>query len=396
MAERGGDPRWAPLISLVGKANREQVQREIARAKEYLDRVESEHCPERALMVARNKESLAGHGLVIDLLRRAEGTRSCAPDLCRQWAEAAVERAAPLGSPGLSAQGWAEKANAERILEDYAKARASFDRAHEILQGDDGGLLSVRANVLSLEASLEDELGRRDEALACLEEALSCYRKLDMKGEEARVLVQRADVYSFKGLFRAALGDLGAVLRWIRDHPQDAPFKTTLAACHNFLAVLAEVALSTESEAERREALDDAFTELPAVRQLSRALRSPSWSARLRWVEGRLYLAEGWLGRAQAVLDQVVADCLELGLNATAAAVSLDLALVLARKRELGELRAVAGAACVVLEAAGLKPSAWAAQRLLLDCDLAEAETVIVGGLQRARCASLRRTPGIG
>jgi hypothetical protein len=161
------------------------------------------------------------------------------------------------------------------------------------------------------------------------------------------------------------------------------------------LLTLVEIALTAESEDDRRQAVEVAeqgLAELVSSDTSSSILERPKWKVRHLWLVGRLLAAKGQLREAEKVLDHCVAEALELGFPATAAVASLDLALVLARRGDLGELRAVAGAACVVLEAAGLKPDAWGAQSLLLDCDLAAAESVIVEGLQRAGGASLRRT----
>lgn len=384
MADRGGPPSRAPA---------EGTDREVARREEVrrrLDRYERRHGPQGALMAARN-QSLDQHALVMDLLHRAERDRTRDPVTCRQWAELAVEKAETLDSPALRAQAWAEKGNSERILEDFVEARASFDRAREILQDDDGGLLSVRGDVLSLQASLEHSLRRPHHALGCLEEAQGCYRILGSNRDLWKVKVKRANVFFYQGRLPTALDEAGAVLSNSLDDSAGVEKQTLLAASHVVVLTLVEVALTAASPADRRLALDVATEHLVHLSGLYRCCSEPVWRMRYRWIEGRLLAAKGRAEEAEEVLDRVVAQAIDQGFGATAAVASLDLALVLARRGRWERLREVARATCAALEAGGLKADARTVQRMLLDCDRAEAESLIIQGLQRAGSASLRR-----
>lgn len=364
------------------------------RAARRLDEVEHRSGPERALLVARNQRGLSGLGLVMELIRRAIRDRTLDPVTCRKWAEAAVQKAEGLGSLGLTARAWAEKGNAERILEDFAASQASFDQAMRLLEQEGGGTLPFRGDVLSLQGSLEHALRRPEQALACLDEALECYRALGTVEDEQEVLIKRANVRAYQGAFAQAIGDLILVTREALAQEADPPSDHLVASCHNILWILVEASLVADLESDRRLTLELACQGFARLTHLYESCSVPVWQIRHQWLFGRLLLAQGCFGHAERILDRAVAEFLDLKLPATAAVISLDLALALARKGDLGELRAVAGAACVVLEAAGLRPDAWAAQKLLLNCDLASAEEVIVRGLQRAGGASLRRTPG--
>ena len=380
----------ARLVRLVNQTL-EKTEREIAAVTARLRR---ESSPEHALLVARNREGLPRHALVIAALERAEAARLLDPRLCLEWAKLAVEKVETVPSPGLQAQAWAEKGNAERMLELFGRARASFDRAHEILEADDGGLVSVRADVLSLQSSLEHALRRPEVALRYLDQALSAYRALKMEPSIWRAKIKKANVLFSQGELLVALGEAQDAMRRIVTSTDGVDEPCLRSACHVALLTLVELALTAEDTWAKWSLLDQASRELENLAKDYMGGSTPLWRIRYRWVTGRLEAARGRDHAAKRILDQTVAEALDLGHPITAAVASLDLALILARRGDWAELRAVAGAACVVLEEAGMTPDAWAALRILVDCDRSEAEAVIIEGLQRAGGASLRRTPG--
>jgi len=367
------------------------------RAVRRLNDVERRSGPERAVLVARNQRGLAGPGLVVALIQRAIAERTHDPATCRLWAESAVVTAEQLlerAHLSLRARAWAEKGNAERIVQDFAAARVSFDRALELLESAEGGVLSFRGDVYSLLGSLEIAQASSEAALGCFREALASYKELGQAKDANKVLIKRASVLADQGAMPQALRDLILVIRSALNDGEVHRSETVISACHNILWNLAEVALATRNQSEKALSLQVAFEGLCRLAPLYQSSSIRGLPTHFRWLFGRLYLASDKLEEAEVLLDDVVAEFLDLNLPASAAMATLDLALALALRREFGELRAVAGAACVVLEAKGLHSDAWAAQRLLLDCDLTTARAIIVEGLQKAGGASMHRTPG--
>jgi hypothetical protein len=71
----------------------------------------------------------------------------------------------------------------------------------------------------------------------------------------------------------------------------------------------------------------------------------------------------------------------------------LELALALGRQGEGAEVRRLATAASQIFQSSGLHPDQWAAIRALQNCDVVEAEWLILEQLKKAGAASVRRVP---
>lgn len=367
------------------------------RILDRLDEVEKAGGPQRALLTALNLSKVSSTNLVLVLLERARQSRTRDPEACRRWAEAAVRKAETQRQPPIDlsvhARVWAEKGNAERIADDFPAARRSFDRAVALLEEDGGGDLLFRGEIFSLLASLEYAQHRPEEALACLEVAEECFHEVNQESDWRKVLLQRANVRLFVGDFEDALNDFKTVLASLLAHP-DAPEsqEQIQAACHDVLGAVTEIALTTTNEEEREQSFSRFLAVLPDVAGIYR--QAPAdWRVRLVWIMGRLFLAEGSLPLARYLLESALSSFLADDKPATAAVISLDLALVLAREGAVSRVREVASAACEVFQTSGLEADAWAAHRMLLDCDAATMEETIVDGLKKLRGASLRRTP---
>lgn len=365
------------------------------RAQVCLRRVEARAGAPGAVLMARNLNRLHGPGLVSTLIDLAVEARTRNPEDSLKLAKAAVDFADELDGPMaryFRARAWAEHGNALRLQGEYFDARWSLVRAQHLAEGpgvDDPQLLG---EVYSLFGSLEASLHRFDEAVAWIDKAIDCWQ--DAEEDCARLLVQRAHILILQSKLSQALDDLLAALEsQLGRTNQD--LGQLLTTCHNGLSVVLEIGLNSPKDAERVHALLLFKALLHHLGSLYEIVPAPLLRVRRSWLLGRLRLAEGRWDLARKLLDETVAAFLDLGQNAAAAVASLELALALERLQEWGELRAVAGAACAIFEAAGLEPDLWAAQRALLECDRAEVEAIILEGLKKNGGAHLRRTPGI-
>jgi tetratricopeptide (TPR) repeat protein len=366
--------------------------------RRLLDRLielESSGGPQRALLMARNQTRRPADEVVPVLVQMAVRHRLRDREACRQWAELALERAeAELPeTDGYRARAWAEVANAQRIFEEYPAARRSFHRALELLEAEGGRDPAIHGEIYSLLASLENALHRPEQALEWLDRAAKCFRRARLPADLRKVEQKRANVKIYQGRFREAYADLEQVLSSVTESADSLDSQEPLlSVCHDTLGLLTEVALTTASEAEKRQILAGYVESLGDLVDLY-ANGPAAWRTRRSWMTGRLLMAEQRLDASRRCFKFAMQEFLELEQPTAAAVVALDLALAYAREGKVEQVREVASAACTALKASGLAPGVWAAHRALLDCDVSALETTIVDGLKRLRGASLRRTP---
>jgi|GEM_PF-3197293 len=362
------------------------------RAQGCLAELESVHGVARTVLTVCNKNSLRTPGAVLALLALAKRDRLSDPEASLRWADAAVtvaEQALKGPFRLFLARAWAEKGNAERLLEDFGAARVSLRQAFELL-ADEPPRSGFRGDVLSLQGSLETWMHRWPEALDCIERALESFRGARLSTEHLNR--QRAQLLVLTGDLSVAVDDLIETLEMGLEHPSDP--EELLPTCHNALYAFLEIALTSQDSEEREEALCFLHMAFPCLDHLYSQVDAPGWRTRQLWLMGRLHLAEEHWPEAREALTVAMERFLELELPASAAVVSLDLAWVLVRQRAGTELRKLATAACGIFDSSELRPGLWGALRLLRDCDLADAEAIILDGLKAAGAASFRRTPG--
>lgn len=362
--------------------------------RERLETLAAEKGIAQAALTARNKRGYEGPGAVMALVDLAVRERLRDPEASHHWADAAAYLAErdlkdePTHQP-LRARAWAEKGNAQRLREGFYDARSTLRKAEDLLGKEDRSVFS--GEVFSLLGSLETSVHCIDEALLYIDKALESFRSAKLGLSE--LLIKRAHLRIHKGDLALAVKDLAAVVRASLQRTE-YDSKELLAGCHNALYAVAEIALTTHDKSEREQALHHLGAAIYRLLPLYQLVEAPGWQVRRLWLQGRMHLAAGELFAAGEVLEHATSEFLQLDQTATAAVVSLDLTLVLARKGDLARLRETASAACAIFESTGLEPDLWASVRVLQDCDrAAEAEALILEALKNVGGACLRRSP---
>lgn len=261
---------------------------------------------------------------------------------------------------------WAFLGNALRIASDLQGAEEALDRAddyHRLFETD----LLTEAEILGFRASLRNTQGRFDEAARLLGRAFRLYQAVGDLHQQGRTLILKGMVIGEGGALREAISLLRKGLSRI-----DAGFepRLTLAARHNLIWFLNDLGRHVQAES----ALDES-------RSLYLEVGNRMHLVRLRWLEGRIALGLDRLDAAGQALALARDAFLEQEIAFDAAMVSLDLAMVHARRGETSEVMRIVVEIVPVFQACQVNPEAIAA--LLLFREAADAERAAAGFLGR-------------
>jgi len=253
-----------------------------------------------------------------------------------------------------------------RIASDLAGAELALARAEAHYRRLELDLLT-EAEILGFQASLRNTQGRFGEAVRLLDRVLRLYREVRDRHQEGRTLILKGMVLGDGGRYPEAIQLLRRGLS--RIDPAAEP-RLVLAARHNLIWFLNDLG-------RHRQAL----ATLEQSRPLYLELGSRMHLVRLRWLEGRIALGLGRLDEAERALSLAREAFREQGIAFDAALVSLDLAMVHARRGNASEVKRIAAEIVPVFQACQVPPEAIAA--VLLFREAAEAEKVTAGFLER-------------
>jgi tetratricopeptide (TPR) repeat protein len=209
---------------------------------------------------------------------------------------------------------WAYMAETSRVSADLRTAETSLKAAGRLLEQEPGDPL-IRAELLTLQASLRAYGGGFERALGLLNRAASIHRRVGDRHLLGRTLLKKATVLG-------NAGRPGAAARLIRRSLEliDPPREPRLLVCaaHNAIWFLAESGQTSEASAW-----------LQGARRLYQQAGDRRQLGRLRWLEGKLApslsAAEGALADARESLSRE-------GLPYEAALAAMDLAVLYANE----------------------------------------------------------------
>jgi tetratricopeptide (TPR) repeat protein len=277
-----------------------------------------------------------------------------------------ITEALPPGTYGTAlvgdfkARAWAARGEALRRLSDLREAEEAFARAEECLLEGTGDPLE-EAQILELKAALYRDQRRVEEAHLLLDDVIAVYRQYRDSHLLGRAFIQ-------KGRVEGRVNALEPAIRWLRkglgliDPARERCLD--LSARHSLMLYLNESGRPREA----RFLLKASGPEF---------LRhgSPLLNLRLRWLEGKIYDALGFLGEAEKALIDARQGFADLGVGFSAAAVSLDLAGLYAVHGRAAELRRLAEEMLPIFQSRDLHQEAIAA--LLAFQQAARMETTI-------------------
>lgn len=371
MSERDED-----LLRQAAGRSHERVSshfQEIDRAAALLGELLEQSAPER-LSLLETQPRLQGLKLCELLQTRARQVWSSEPATAIELAELAVAVADRLDTEhygkkvveNVRALAWAHLGNAHRIASDLRRAEEDLRTAeeHYRLAGEDA---YTEAQLLSFKASLRNSQGQFEQAAALLDEAIVIYREARDRHLEGRALIKKGTAVGHSGKLREAIRLIQRGLS--RINILEEP-RLLVAARHNLIGYLDESGRHQE-----------ALAALEETRSLYQELGEPSHRVRLRWLEGRIFRGLGRLDEAESALREARDAFIERKIGFDAALVSLDLAMVYARRGDTGEMKRLASEMIPIFESRDVHQEALAA--LLLFRQAAEAEGVTLGLLER-------------
>lgn len=386
-AERPVEPAdYQPVFDRVARdlVARERAfaaeRREVPRLKARLEAM----APPARLAAMREDEAFRRWTLVESLIddSRESGVSDAARALER--AELAAEGAAALDAArysaaavaDLTARAWAQRGNVQRILGQFADARASLDRAEELLAQGSGDP-AERCRVLMTRSTLFAGQKRFAEAERLVDRAERLAARAGDRHLQGSALVRKARIAHRRQDTESALDLLRRGLKLV--DPEQDP-RLLLVGQHNLVVLMVDTG-------RYREALE----RMEETRVLHRQLGGRIDHLRLRWIEGRIYAGLGWLRQAATHFEDARRGFLAEGMAYDVALVSLDLAAVYAQEDRGAEVRSLAEEMLPIFRSTEAHQEALAA--LLVFHEAARRETATVGLIQQV-ADYLRRARG--
>jgi tetratricopeptide (TPR) repeat protein len=232
----------------------------------------------------------------------------------------------------LAARAWSTLANAERIRSDFRAAEKGFAHAEQLLKEGTGDPLE-KAWLLLLKASLRGNQGRFREASRLLDRVAHI---ADRNGDLpllGKALLTKGFLASVDGRPEEAIDLLTQGLERV-----DVSSSTGIPEPRLLVAARHNLILCLNESGRHREAL----ALLAETRPLYLELGDRMNLVRLQWVEGKIALALGNLGLAEALFQEVRQELVSRELGYDAALLSLDLARIYAQEGRSAELRRLA------------------------------------------------------
>jgi tetratricopeptide (TPR) repeat protein/DNA-binding XRE family transcriptional regulator len=308
-------------------------------------------------------------GIVGDDAARAVELAGLAAEVARRVPGEAGWRSRLEGFAGL------HEANAVRVAGKPRRSRALSERAMALWQvgaAADPGLLN-KARVLQMEAALRRNLRQLPEALALLDRALA----LDRWGERASLLVSKARTLEDLGRHEEAIALLRQAMPQIDGEREP---RKLCAAKQNFLLNLCQLGRHGE-----------ALLGLPEVRAMARRLGRLD-VARVDWLEGKIALGLGRHEEAIAALERARDEFRRQAISYDTALVTLELAEVHAALGRFAQVKTLALESAPVFREQGIHREARRALEVFRQAAEEERATVdlirrVVVYLYRARHA---------
>jgi tetratricopeptide (TPR) repeat protein len=313
---------------------------------------------EAQLRQVETEESLQAWGVCDLLLAKSRAAVCGEPQRAVDLATLAVRVSARLDEAydpewvlDLRARAHAHLGNALRVLGELRSAEEAFLEAAGLLRRSLSGNEKVRAEVLSLKASLRRDQRRFDEALEILDEVIAIYKEGHPEDQDlhlaGRALVKKAFTEIENGVPERAIPLLREA-EPLLDRERDP--RLLLCLRHNLIHSLAKVGRFAEGDAG-----------VPEVRALCREMGGDLDLVRLRWVEGKIDFGLRRLEAAEAAFREVQEEFWNRRLGYDAALVSLDLALLYASEHRTADLKRLAAEILPAFESREIHREAMAA-----------------------------------
>lgn len=226
----------------------------------------------------------------------------------------------------LRARAYAYLGNAQRVLGELRSAETAFREAEALLTRSMTGNDLIAAEVIHLKSSLRRAQRRLGDAMALVDQALTVYETHGDSQGTGVALVSKAKILEELGRAEEAIASLREAVRIV-----DPLSRVGFYARHNLVLCL--------TLSGRYEEADRLFFE---VREAFERSGRPLDLLRLRWTEGKIAFGLGRLQDAEAAFREVQEAFLARAMGYDAALVSLDLAILYAQEHRIEDLKRLA------------------------------------------------------
>ena len=278
------------------------------------------HTQARRLAIIAADPTLHTWGLYDQLLDAARELAPAHPERGIELAQLALATANELDPQqhgesrimDFKAAALAVLGNCKRVAEDFAGAKADFERALALLQEGTGDPLE-KASVLSLQGSWNVDLGFFAEAERLFKRAIKIYEKAEDEHMVGRTMLKHATAVGYVDPARAV-----DILDRATEHVNSVTEPLLELCLRHSLAVYLNDAGRTQ----------EALGVLEDSRSLYKQFPTRVYQLRLRWLEGKINRNLHHLREAEETFERVAADFLQRGLAQEYLLCSIDLAEV--------------------------------------------------------------------
>ena len=264
--------------------------------------------------------------------------------------------------------------NARRMRSDFVGAREALDIASSFLEAGTGDELES-ARLLNFRGALLADQQRFDLAFEALDKAISIYRRLGQRDEEARVQMVKGMHLGNAGFPDRAVKHLRLGLRLVDANENP---RLELVGKHNLIDNL-----------YRSGRYHQALAMVPETRELHRRLGNPTDLTKFSWLEALIARESGEMERAEETFNTVKQFFLDKGWPHEVALVSLDLSMILLRQGRSKDLQDLAAEMLVIFQGLRIHREAIAALVLFQKAVQMERATA---GLVRDLAAYLKNS----
>lgn len=350
--------------ALIERHNRDLKKRRLEAERDVRELLRLSH-PERLRKVERSNHRFRGAGLAATFLRKCKDAMPVDFDEAYDLAELAqtILRRTPTG-PGvgdLSALAAAYQGNSLRARGDLREASSRFELSRYLIRQERVSDPLVLAEIDLCEGALELDQRQFDEAERLLTRSTFLFTIAGDRGRGAHPQLTLGHLYYLRGQLAKAI-----------ELTQEAAETVTVREERLFLYARHNLALYL-CEAGRPEAAAEALGELQDLYE-----RFPDRFTQLRhlWLEGKILAGLGRHDGAERVFSRVREGFLAERLGYDAALVSMDLALLYARKDRREELRRLAEEMHPIFAAEDIHREAMAALLLFQESARRDALTL--------------------
>ena len=371
-SSRGSDDQYARVFENVLPRIWEtevSVLDEAAIAPALLDEL-LRHPHERRLLIVTNSQRFQSFALCEAILESDQGGGKLQADDSIEFIDLSIAVASSLPEErygielkqDLCAKCYGFLGSAKRIRSDYGGAQEALDKADALLSRGTGDQL-LEAKILGFRGALLADRQRFDSAFSALDRAISIYRRLGQRDEEARVQMVKGMHLGRAGYPDRAVKHLRLGLKLV-DATENP--RLELVGKHNLIDNL-----------YRSGRYHQALALVPETRDLHQRLGGATDLTKFQWLEGLIARESGEVDRAEEIFGRVKQFFLDKGWAHDVALVSLDLSMLLLRQGLAKDLQELASEMLVIFQ--GLQINREAIAALVLFQKAVEMERATLG-----------------